>query len=76
MIKYENFIIISLKSCFLELSENFLRTKKRVRISHGKRAISVRSLKICCIYVLRLNLTYYGIIAGGFERHTGAPEKP
>ena len=34
---------ISLNICFLELSEEFRRTQKRVQISHGKRAaIEVR----------------------------------
>ena len=32
---------ISLNICFLELSEEFCRDSKLVRISHGKRAIGV-----------------------------------
>ena len=31
--------------CFLELSEEFCRDSKRVRISHGKRAVGVRDIK-------------------------------
>ena len=36
---------IFLNICFLELSEEFPRTQKRVRISHGKRAIGVRAIE-------------------------------
>ena len=37
---------ISLNICFLDISEKFLGTQKRVRISHGKRAIGVRAIEI------------------------------
>ena len=36
----------SLNICFLELSEEFEGTQKRVRISHGKRAIGIRAIEV------------------------------
>ena len=37
---------ISLNICFLELSKKIPTHKKRVRISHGKRAIGFRAIEI------------------------------
>ena len=37
---------ISLNICFLGLSEEFVGTQKRVRISDGKRAIYVRATEV------------------------------
>ena len=36
----------SLNVCFLEISKNFVGTQKRVRISHGIRAIGVRAIEV------------------------------
>ena len=46
MIKCENFPKISHKYLFFGSQENFQGTKKRVRISHSKRAIGVRVIEI------------------------------
>ena len=35
-----------LNICYLELSKNFVGTQKRVRISHDKRAIGVRTIAV------------------------------
>ena len=37
---------ISLNICFLGLSEEFVGTQNRVRISDGKRAIYVRAIEV------------------------------
>ena len=37
---------ISLNSCFLELSKNFIGTQKWVHICHGKRVISVPAIEV------------------------------
>ena len=37
---------ISLYICFLSCRKNFVGTQKRVRISHGKRAIGVRANEV------------------------------
>ena len=45
-IKFQDKIRISLNIYFLELSEEFVGTQKRVQISHGKRAISVQAVEV------------------------------
>ena len=39
----------SLKIVFLSYGKNFLGTEKRVRISHGKQAITFESLEFNCV---------------------------
>ena len=53
----------SLNICFLALSEEFRRTRKRVRISHGKRdvgcrAIDVRLYLFVVLQLLRIGYTW------------------
>ena len=45
-IKFQDKIRISLNIYFLELSEEFVGTQKRVQISHGKQAISVQAVEV------------------------------
>ena len=42
----KNITKISLNVCFLSYRPNFIRTKKRIRIRDGKRAIGVRDIKV------------------------------
>ena len=42
---WENNLKTSINICFLGYPDNFLRTQKRVRISHGKRAIGARVIE-------------------------------
>ena len=51
-----NLMIKKLTKCsqiFFSLGKKFLRTQKRVRISHGKRAIGVRAIDVL-LYVIFL----------------------
>ena len=75
MIKQENFLFIFV---FLSYWTNFVGTQKRVRISHGKRAIGVRAIEvqlyIICIKSVRSKLKHMKqcYLYQLYNRHSGS----
>ena len=52
--KLGQFVKMSLIICFLEPSEEFLGTQKRVQIRHGKRATGVRVIDVLLYDISRV----------------------